>query len=110
MSYSITGRHMIITPALREYTDLKMGKLEKYLSSPVDANIILSVEKHRHIAELLVTVNGHKMVAKEETNEMYHSIDKVVAALEKRFKKYKDKMITNSRDHRGVRDRTIESE
>ncbi len=101
---------MIITPALREYTELRMGKLEKYLPNPIEANIILSVEKYRHIAELLVTVNGHKMVAKEETSEMYHSIDKVVSTLEKRFKKYKGKMITNSRDHRADRDRAIESE
>ncbi|MCH9049387.1 MAG: ribosome-associated translation inhibitor RaiA, partial [Proteobacteria bacterium] len=92
MHISITGRRLPITTALRDYIERKLGKLQKYTHRSIEANIILGVEKYRHRAEILFHINNHRILVKEETNEMYQSIDKAVAKIEMRFKKHKGKI------------------
>lgn len=92
MQVNITGRHTEITDALREYAEGKIRKMERYGSKAQEANIILSVEKYRHIAEISLNLNGFIITAKEETEEMYSSIDKALDKIERQVRKYKEKL------------------
>lgn len=92
MQVNITGRHTEITDALREYAEGKIRKMERYGSKAKEANIILSVEKYRHIAEISLNLNGFIMTAKEETEEMYSSIDKALDKIERQVRKYKERL------------------
>ena len=98
MHISITGRRLPITTALRDYIERKLGKLQKYTHRSIEANIILGIEKYRHRAEILFHINNHRILVKEETNEMYQSIDKAVAKIEMRFKKHKGKIAKHHKD------------
>ena len=95
MQLNITGRHIDITQALRDYIEQKLQKLERYSTQPLVASAILSVEKKRHLAELFVTLDKRRFLAKEETGEMYQSIDRAVVTIDKRLKRQKDKVQTN---------------
>lgn len=96
MEVTITGRHLEVTPALKEYVEGRARKIEKYTSKASQTVFTLKVEKYRHIAEVLVNVNGFILQAEEETDAMYTSVDKAMDKLERQLKKYKEKL----RNHR----------
>jgi putative sigma-54 modulation protein len=95
MQVSVTFRHMDNSDALRKYAEDKIGRLKKYEYSPVEASVVLSVEKHRQIAE--VVINAEKMTIKgrEATENMYSAIDMVMEKIEKQIKKHKDRLLNH---------------
>jgi len=92
MNIIVNGRHLEITPALKNYAEEKIGKFEKYINNITEAVVTLSVEKYRHKAEVLLKVNGYLIQAEGITGEIYSSIDEVVEKLEKQAKRYKEKL------------------
>lgn len=92
MNIIVNGRHLEITPALKNYAEEKIGKFEKYITNITEAVVTLSVEKYRHKAEVFLKVNGYLIQAEGITGEIYSSIDEVVEKLEKQAKKYKEKL------------------
>ncbi len=94
MKTTVTGRHIDITPALRAHVEERVEHLTRFSGDATDATVVLSVEKYRHQAEVSLNVNGVLIQAKEETSEMYASIDEAVAKIERQLKKYKDRQHT----------------
>jgi putative sigma-54 modulation protein len=94
MNIIITGRHLELTGNLKQYAEAKIRKFNKYLNNITEAAVILSVEKYRHKAEVLLRVNGMMIQAESVTGEMYSSIDEVVEKLERQVKKYKEKWVS----------------
>lgn len=92
MNIIVNGRHIEITPALKSYSEEKIGRFEKYISNITEAIVTLSVEKYRHKAEVLLKVNGVLIQAESVTGEVYSAIDEVVEKLEKQVVKYKEKL------------------
>lgn len=92
MNTIVTFRHMESTEALKSYATEKIAKLGKYLPEGAEAQVILSVEKFRHKVEMLISAKNLHIQATEETEEMYASIDKVLDKLERRCRKYKEKL------------------
>ncbi len=88
----ISGKHMEVTNALKDYVSKKIGKLEKYFKEIAEVQVTLSVEKERHIVEVTILVNGIILRGEEETGDMYTSIDMVIDKLEKQIEKYKTKL------------------
>ncbi len=110
MNITITGRHLEITDAIRDYISAKIEKITKY-NKKIDAiNIILSVEKYRHSAEAIVSANGIAFARKEITEDMYSSVDSVFAKIESQFKKNKEKRDSKSRKGAIRLQREIEAE
>ena len=92
MQVTIAGRHMEVTQALRDYTMQRLKKLSRYSFKPIEAAVRLSVEKYRHMAEITLWVDGNRILAKEETDEMYRSIDMAMDKIEQRLRRYKEKL------------------
>ncbi|MFH1727103.1 MAG: ribosome-associated translation inhibitor RaiA [Pseudomonadota bacterium] len=104
MNINVTFRHMETTEALRQYATDKIEKVQKYLDKAISANIVLSVEKFNHIADVTITTKGTTIKVTESTNDMYASIDAVVDKIERKLKKYKDKM--KNHKHKSISDVT----
>jgi putative sigma-54 modulation protein len=92
MQVSVTFRNMESKEVLREYVQEKIAKLKKYLDYPLEANVVLAVEKHRHLAEVTLVANRITLNAQEETEDMFSAIDRVVDKLERQMLKYKEKI------------------
>jgi len=92
MHINVTFRHMESTDALMKYAEQRTERLTKYLVEPVEVHWVLSVEKFRHKAEATVVAKNLSIKAQEETEEMYATIDNLVAKLEKQCKKHKEKI------------------
>jgi len=92
MQLSVTGHHIEITDPLRAYVASKIEKLERHFDLVSDVHCILKVEKLRHKAEATVSVNGGKIYADATEEDMYAAIDGLVDKLDRRVKKYKEKL------------------
>ncbi len=103
MNVIVNGRHLDLTPALKNYAEEKIKKFERYFSNITEAIVTLSIEKYRHKAEVLLKANGAMIQAEGVTGEIYSSIDEVVEKLEKQVKKYKEKLVSHRKgEGRGV--------
>jgi putative sigma-54 modulation protein len=91
MNIVVNGRHLEVTPALRNYAEEKIKKFKKYLPDASEAIVTLSIEKYRHKAEVLLKTNGVLIQAESVTGEIYSSIDEVSEKLDRQVKKYKGK-------------------
>jgi len=98
MRVSVTFRHMEHQDKYRKYAEGKISKLKKYLYNPVDANVVLSEEKHRSIAEIVINADRTTIKGKESTNDMYKAIDVAIDKIEKQVKKHKDKLTKRKGD------------
>ncbi|HEY3175732.1 MAG TPA: ribosome-associated translation inhibitor RaiA [Candidatus Polarisedimenticolia bacterium] len=98
MKLDLTGRNIEITPAIRDFTADKLSKLDKWIDDVTEAHAILSVEKHRHIAEIVVKGRHHVFTGTDETGDLYASIGNVVDKIEKQARRLKDKA-TGRRKH-----------
>ena len=92
MQLSVKGRNLEITDALRQYAEEKLGRLRKYFEPIVTAGVVLSVEKHRHIAEVTLRVRELTIRAEESTPDLYSSIDLVAEKLERQILRYKERI------------------
>ncbi|GBE15124.1 MAG TPA: ribosome-associated translation inhibitor RaiA [Proteobacteria bacterium] len=92
MQIEVSFKRMEQSDALRSYVDEKLSKVLRPLMDPVSAQVVLHVEKYRHIAKVTVAANGIIIKGKEETNDMYSSIDLVLDKLDRQVKKYREKI------------------
>lgn len=91
MQTSVTFKNIDPSDHLKSYVSEKLNRFDKYLYNPAEANVVLSVEKFRHIAEINIVGDRLNINGKEETEDMYSAIDMTLDKLEKQIKKNKQK-------------------
>jgi len=109
MQINLSGHHVEITDAIRNYVNDKMAKVERHFDKVGTISVILTVESVRHKAEASVHMSGHDIFA-DATNEdenMYAAIDALVDKLDRQVKKHKEK-ITNHHNKNNHADFTVE--
>jgi putative sigma-54 modulation protein len=92
MKISVTFRNTEGEEWQREYVEERLKKLKKYIDNPVDARVILSVEKFRNTAEINLLANGLNINGKEEEKDMHLAIDNAIEKIERQLKKRKEKV------------------
>jgi putative sigma-54 modulation protein len=98
MQKSVTFINLDSSDALKAYAFEKLDRFDKFLQNPAKANVVLTVEKFRHICEISISADGFAINAHEETADMYSAIDMALDKIEKQIKKNKKK----SKKHRSV--------
>jgi putative sigma-54 modulation protein len=100
MKIKIAERHTSASGSLRSYVVEKTEALEKYFDRIISVDVVLSVEKQRQIADFHAHLTNKKVItAREESADMYASIDTAVDRLKRQLVKFKDQL-------QGVKDRT----
>ncbi|MCK4621597.1 MAG: ribosome-associated translation inhibitor RaiA [Desulfuromonadales bacterium] len=93
MQIAVTFRHMESSDAVRSYVEEKLAKVKKYIDEPIDAQVVLSVQKKiNHRAEVTMVAKGLTMKSTEEKDNMYAAIDLMVDKIERQLKRYKEKL------------------
>ena len=103
MNLTISGHHLEVTPALREYVLTKLERVTRHFDQVVDVTVQLSVEKkkekeRRHCAEVTLHVKGRDIFVEQSHEDLYAAIDGLVDKLERQVQKYKQKLQDH---HRG---------
>jgi putative sigma-54 modulation protein len=91
MQVTVTCRHFEADETIKNYAREKVFKLKKYLDRPVEAHVVLSVEKFRNTAEVTITGDRYTINGMEKTDDMLSAIDKVVDKLDCQIKKHHEK-------------------
>ena len=93
MQIAVNFRHMESSDAVRSYVEEKLSRVKKYIEEPIDAQVVLSVQKKiHHRAEVTMVAKGLTMKSAEETGDMYAAIDLMVDKIERQLKRYKEKL------------------
>lgn len=99
----ITGRHLVVTPALKQHIESRFERLGRYEVKLSHMEVILSVSKLQHAAEVVCTMQGRRIQAKASTQEMYTTIDQLVDRLGVQIRKYKERQA----DHKEPTKRSV---
>jgi putative sigma-54 modulation protein len=97
MQLNVTGHHVEITPALRDYVSSKLERLERHFDHVTNVHVVLSVEKLRHKAEATFSITGNNLFANSEDEDMYAAIDALADKLDRQIKKHKEKLTDHHR-------------
>jgi putative sigma-54 modulation protein len=97
MNVEITGRHVVITPAIRSYVLKRLRKFDRFVGGDASIHVIIDVEKERHTAEILLKSRLLDLTGKGETGDMYSSIIRAVEKLERQAIKNKSRRIEAKR-------------
>lgn len=92
MKLNYAGKNVEVTQALKDVTDKKLGKLDKYFQKDIVGNVTFSTEKNRKIIEVTINLPGTILRAEESSDDMYASIDRTVDILERQIRKYKTRL------------------
>lgn len=98
MQISVTGHHVEVTEALKDYVDTRFQRLARHFDQLIHIHVVLSVEKLRQKAEASIQLNGAKVFADATSEDMYAAIDGLTDKLDRQVIKHKEK----KSDHRGA--------
>ncbi len=93
MNYTIVGKNIEVTDALRAAVNEKLDRLEKYFTDDTDVHVTFNVEKERQKIEVTIPMKGHIIRAEQTSDDMYVSIDMAVEVIERQVTKHKKKLI-----------------
>lgn len=92
MNINITGHHVEVTPAIRDYVNLKLERVIRHFDHVTSVHVILSVEKLKQKAEVTLHVKGKDIHADSTGADLYASIDAVTDKLDRQVVKHKEKV------------------
>jgi len=99
MQIHFTGRHIEISDSLRQYAEERLNKMSTYIDDITDIHTTLSVEKHRHQADILIKSKSGAFIASAETDDMYLSLSQAIDKLETQaHKKHGRRQASRTRD------------
>ena len=91
MQITVSGHQMDVTLPLREYVTAKLERIERHFDHVTNTNVVLHVEKTRHLAEATIQTRGATLHANAEAEDMYAAIDALTTKLDRQVKKHKEK-------------------
>jgi putative sigma-54 modulation protein len=103
MQVSVTFRQLEPSDALRNYVTDRLKKFKRYLEGPLEAHVVLGLEKFRHLADVSINSNGRMIKGREENADMYAAIDLVMDKIDMQLRKHREKL----REVKGDRSRTV---
>ena len=103
MNLTISGHHLDVTPALREYVLNKLDRVTRHFDQVVDVNVILSVEKMeekdlRQKAEVTLHVKGRDIFVEHSDEDLYAAIDQLMDKLDRQVVRHKDRLQDHHHD------------
>ena len=97
MNLTISGHHLEVTPALRQYVTGKLDRITRHFDQVVDVKVLLTVEKQkekdkRQRAECNIHVKGNDLFAESAHEDLYAAVDDLVDKLDRQVVKHKDRI------------------
>ncbi len=97
MNLTISGHHLEVTPALRNYVTSKLDRISRHFDQLVDVKVLLTVEKQkekqgRQRAECNIHVKGNDMFAESAHEDLYAAVDDLVDKLDRQVVRHKDRL------------------
>jgi putative sigma-54 modulation protein len=101
---------METSDAIRSRVETQLSHLQKFLLKPTDVHVILTVEKFRHKAEIVLKEQNLTAQATDISDDLYTSIDRAIAKLETQLKKHKEKVQEHHKHHASLHEVSLQAE
>lgn len=99
MKYNIRGDKMVVTDAIKNYTEEKLGRLDKYFKDDeITANVVTRVRGDSQIVEVTIPTSKFLLRSEEENADLYAAIDLVADKLERQIRKNKTRLNRNIKE------------
>jgi putative sigma-54 modulation protein len=108
MNLQLTGHHLEITPALRDYVQSKLARISNHFDHVIDIRVTMSVEKLVQRAEATLHVPGQDLHVACEDENMYSAIDLMIDKLDRQVLKYKEKLVDHHQANGAVKHQAAE--
>lgn len=103
MNLNLTGHHLAITPAIRDYVSHKLVRINRHFEHVIDVSMILTVEKLTQKCEATVHMSGKDIFVESADADMYAAIDVLVDKLDRQILKHKEKSHINPHHSVGIK-------
>ncbi len=90
MNLHLTGHHLEITPAIRDYVVSKLDRVTRHFDHVIDVNVVLTVDKLQRKVEANVHVRGKDIHVESIDDDMYAAIDALADKLDRQVVKHKE--------------------
>jgi putative sigma-54 modulation protein len=100
MNVEFTGRHYEVTPSIRKEVETGLTKIRKMLGDKFEAKVVLTVEKHRHKAEITISPRNGPLVGLAQAKDMAVAVNEALDHLQKQAIKYKTRWESKKRSAR----------
>ena len=105
MDFKISGRHLEITPPIREFAETKTAKLHRYYDRIQEISVVIDKQDAAFTAEVLLDIEHHEpIVARQKGDDIYACIDQTIDKLERQLTDLKEKL--RNRKHLTGRNRS----
>jgi len=91
MNLHLTGHHVEITPAIREYVTSKLARINRHFDHVIDVNVIMTVEKLDRKIEANVHLSGKDIHVQANDADMYAAIDGLIDKLDRQVLRHKER-------------------
>ena len=91
MNLHLTGHHVEITPAIREYVTTKLERINRHFDHVIDVNVVMTVEKLDQRIEANVHLSGKDIHVQSHDGDMYAAIDGLIDKLDRQVIRHKEK-------------------
>lgn len=91
MQVDITGHHVELTDAMRDYVNEKFARLQRHYDHVTTIHVTLSIEKERHQAACTLHTAGADLHAEAQESDMYAAIDALTDKIDRQLVKHKEK-------------------
>ena len=99
MKYNIRGDKMVVTDAIKDYTENKLSRLEKYFKDDdITANVLTRVRGNAQIVEVTIPTSKFILRGEEESDDLYAAIDLVTDKLERQIRKNKTRLNRSTKE------------
>jgi len=103
MNLNLTGNHLPITPAIRDYVIAKLERVTRHFDHVIDVNVVLAVEKLRHKVEVNLHARGKDIHVEAVEADMYAAIDALADKLDRQVLRHKEKLAVHRHDGAGIK-------
>ena len=108
MNLNISGRHLEVTPAIRDYVISKLSRVDRHFDKVIESQVMLSIERLNHIAEITMRIHGKDIHCSASNENLYGAIDLLADKIDRQVIKVKSK--AQSHAHESVKRQEVPAE
>lgn len=98
MNLHLTGRHLEITPAIRDYVLGKIARINRHFDHVIDVTVVMTVEKLDQRVEANVHLAGKDIHVQAHGGDMYAAIDELADMLDRQVLRHKERFAPRHAD------------
>lgn len=91
MNLALSAPDIGLTPALRQYVETKLERIQRHFDEPISVTANLSADKVEQRAAMTLHVRGNDLFAEASDADLYAAIDALIDKLDRQVAKYKEK-------------------